>query len=82
MSNQRSPQLWQRASAEEYDIWGTELRNGPSWSFEGLVPYFRKAENWTEPPIVLPGQKYSEALYRTHGTRGPVQVIILCSPFP
>ncbi|KAH9061970.1 hypothetical protein EDB87DRAFT_1682634 [Lactarius vividus] len=36
--------------ALEFDAWGTEFGNGPTWSCDALEPYYRKAENWTGPP--------------------------------
>ncbi|KAI0063317.1 alcohol oxidase [Artomyces pyxidatus] len=75
-SSMISDVLWQRASREEYDAWGTALGNGPSWSFDGLEPYFRKAENWTAPPsVILPGAPADpQGLLQCHGQEGPVQV--------
>jgi choline dehydrogenase-like flavoprotein len=68
--------LWQRPSREEFDVWGTELGNGPTWSFDALEPYYRKAENWTGPPIKsLPGgQKEDHALGNVFGRNGPMQI--------
>ncbi|KAI0059930.1 alcohol oxidase [Artomyces pyxidatus] len=66
--------LWQRASAVEYDNWGSPFGNGDSWSWKGLLPYFKKSENWTRPPIVLPGQTIPRDLTATHGTGGPLQL--------
>ncbi|KAI0312846.1 GMC oxidoreductase-domain-containing protein, partial [Amylostereum chailletii] len=68
--------LWQRASREEYDSWGTVLGNGPSWSFDALQPYFQKAENWTgPPPAVVPGAMDDlEGLKSSFGMDGPVQI--------
>ncbi|THH16221.1 hypothetical protein EW146_g4381 [Bondarzewia mesenterica] len=68
--------LWQRASREEYNSWGTVLGNGPSWSFDALQPYFRKAENWDGPPTVsLPGERnLTEAALTPHGESGPIKL--------
>ncbi|KAI0034678.1 hypothetical protein K488DRAFT_83743 [Vararia minispora EC-137] len=68
--------LWQRASREEYDAWGTALENGPTWSFDALQPYFRRAENWTGPPLdVIPGAIDDlDALEGAFGKNGPVQL--------
>ncbi|KAI0052472.1 GMC oxidoreductase [Auriscalpium vulgare] len=75
-SSMISDVLWQRASKEEYDAWGTVLGNGPKWSFDALQPYFRKAENWTDPPSVnLPGDEADdEGLEKVFGKDGPVQI--------
>lgn len=67
--------LWQRPCREEFDVWGTELGNGPTWSFDALEPYYRKAENWTGPPIkTLPGGRTDDALGEAFGRDGPVQI--------
>lgn len=67
--------LWQRPSREEFDVWGTELGNGPTWSFDALEPYYRKAENWTGPPIkTLPGGQKDHALGKVFGRNGPMQI--------
>jgi choline dehydrogenase-like flavoprotein len=67
--------LWQRPSREEFDVWGTEIGNGPAWSFDALEPYYRKAENWTGPPIkTLPGGRADPALEKVFGRNGPMQI--------
>ncbi|VDB91246.1 unnamed protein product [Peniophora sp. CBMAI 1063] len=68
--------LWQRASREEYDAWGTSLGNGPSWSFDALQPYFKKSENWTGPPLdAVPGAVDDlSGLAQVFGKDGPVQL--------
>lgn len=67
--------LWQRPSREEFDVWGTEFGNGPTWSFDALEPYYHKAENWTGPPIkTLPGGRADPALGKTFGRDGPMQI--------
>ncbi|KAI0315855.1 alcohol oxidase [Amylostereum chailletii] len=67
--------LWQRASARDYDNWGAPFGNDRAgWSFAGLLPYFEKTENWTRPPLVLPGQTLPHALVQAHGTRGPLEI--------
>ncbi|KAH9988871.1 hypothetical protein BJV77DRAFT_720538 [Russula vinacea] len=67
--------LWQRPSREEFDVWGSELGNGPTWSFNALQPYYRKAENWTGPPIkTLPGGRKDHAIGKVFGRNGPMQI--------
>lgn len=67
--------LWQRPSREEFDAWGTELGNGPTWSWDALEPYYLKAENWTGPPIkTLPGGHADPALGSRFGRDGPMQI--------
>ncbi len=50
---------WIRGSARDYDDW--EVMGNPGWSFDGLLPFFRKVES--DP---LGGEM--------HGTDGPVPV--------
>ena len=50
---------WIRGSAADYDQW--EALGNPGWGFEGLLPYFRKAES---DPLGGP----------LHGTDGPVAI--------
>ncbi|KAJ7698127.1 alcohol oxidase [Mycena rosella] len=65
--------VWQRGAKAEYDLWSTTFGNGPRWSFSGLLPYFRKAENWTPPGSNLPLQ-VSPSLASAHGTQGQISV--------
>ena len=50
---------WIRASAADYDEW--EALGNPGWGFDGLLPYFRRAES---DPLGGP----------LHGSDGPVQI--------
>jgi len=38
-----------RGTAEDYDRWGQLFGNKSTWSWEGLLPYFRKALNFVPP---------------------------------
>lgn len=51
---------WIRGSASDYDQW--EALGNPGWGFDGLLPYFRRAES---DPVGGP----------LHGSDGPVQVM-------
>ena len=70
----------QRASKIDYDNW-EELGN-PGWNWEGLLPYFKKAESYFLPTneMSFPGTnpldkaKAEESLHVYHGTQGPLQV--------
>jgi choline dehydrogenase-like flavoprotein len=71
--------VWQRGSRSDYDVWGTSLGNGEEWTFEGLLPFFIRSENWTAPSTstpalfqLTPAQK--QALAEVHGSRGPMQI--------
>jgi choline dehydrogenase len=50
---------WLRGSAADYDGWA--VRGNPGWSFDDLLPYFRRAES---DPLGGP----------LHGTKGPIPV--------
>ncbi|KAJ7443715.1 alcohol oxidase [Mycena latifolia] len=64
---------WRRAAADDYDAWA-EVIDDKSWSFNSLLPYFKKSENWTEPTILYPGQALTPALKKSQGSGGPIQV--------
>ncbi|KAJ7444018.1 alcohol oxidase [Mycena latifolia] len=64
---------WRRAAADDYDAWA-EIIDDKSWSFNGLLPYFKKSENWTEPTILYPGQALTPALRSSQGSGGPIEV--------
>ncbi|KAI0061339.1 alcohol oxidase [Artomyces pyxidatus] len=66
--------IWQRASDVDYDNWNTVFQNGPGWSAQGLEPYFKRVESWTEPELLFPGQQRDPALANEHGTNGPISV--------
>ncbi|KAI0059929.1 alcohol oxidase [Artomyces pyxidatus] len=66
--------LWARASEGDYDVWDTQFGNGPGWSWNGLLPYFKKTESWSKPPLVLPNQTIPESLIQAHGTNGPLAI--------
>jgi choline dehydrogenase len=38
-----------RGTTEDYDRWGGFFGNGTGWSWEGLLPYFKKALNFVPP---------------------------------
>ncbi|KAI0315856.1 hypothetical protein OF83DRAFT_315897 [Amylostereum chailletii] len=66
--------LWARASKSDYDAWGTRFGNGKDWSWDSLLPYFKKTETWTQPPVVLPNQTVPQSLIDTHGHSGPLHI--------
>ncbi|KAJ6516557.1 hypothetical protein C8R47DRAFT_961254, partial [Mycena vitilis] len=49
--------VWQRGAREDYDAWSQTIGNDKSWS--GLLPYFKKTENWTPPTLRLPNNHIS-----------------------
>ncbi|THU84491.1 alcohol oxidase [Dendrothele bispora CBS 962.96] len=64
---------WQRGAEKEYDNWGT-LINSDEWNFNTLLPYFKKAENWTAPTnMLIDNLQPSPELVAAQGTSGHVQ---------
>jgi choline dehydrogenase len=63
--------FFDRGAAEDYDAWAS-LGN-PGWDWEGLLPYFKKSENFT--PAASGYAEEFEILWddTTHGLDGPVQ---------
>ncbi|KAI1298068.1 hypothetical protein F5Y03DRAFT_386770 [Xylaria venustula] len=39
-----------RATSDDYDRWGSFFGRDSSWSWEGLLPYFKKAVTFSPPP--------------------------------
>ncbi|KAL2851237.1 hypothetical protein BJX68DRAFT_254844 [Aspergillus pseudodeflectus] len=61
-----------RGSPGDYDIWG-ELIGDNSWSWAGLLPYFKKSETFM-PPTLEQQIEYGITFdMDVHGTSGPVQ---------
>jgi choline dehydrogenase-like flavoprotein len=57
---------WTRGPSVDYEHWAHEV-NDPSWSYEGLLPYFKKSEtvvNCIEPPVSV----------EQHGFNGPIHI--------
>jgi choline dehydrogenase len=76
--------VWQRGNRADYDFW-SDIGNGPSWSFDGLLPYLERSEayasaNSCTPPLaaVDPEEPRLDSLRRQmdgfHGHDGPVQI--------
>jgi choline dehydrogenase-like flavoprotein len=67
--------VFHRASKDEYDAW-EKLGAGKGWNWEGLLPFFKKSENF-HPSMVeqYPGIPYESGVDDSvHGRSGPVQV--------
>jgi choline dehydrogenase-like flavoprotein len=61
-----------RGSPGDYDIWG-ELIGDNSWSWAGLLPYFKKSETFM-PPTLEQQIEYGITFdMDVQGTFGPVQ---------
>ena len=71
--------VWQRGSRADYDVWGTSLGNGDEWTFEELLPFFTRSENWTAPTASNPAlfgltSAQEQSLGDVHGLGGPIQI--------
>lgn len=69
--------VWQRGAKDDYDAWAYDLGNGEGWSFESLLPYFEKTENWSPPSpseYVNLTNKQLAAVADVHGEKGHVAV--------
>ncbi|MBP0456305.1 GMC family oxidoreductase [Streptomyces montanisoli] len=62
--------MWVRGHRDDYDRWSREGNTG--WSFDEVLPYFRRAENYAQAPTGSVDR----------GTRGPVRVRDLDDPSP
>lgn len=62
---------WTRGSAAEYDRWG-EIVGDKSWSYEGLLPYFKKNETHFDP----------NADQTVHGVAGPIHNVSVSASSP
>ncbi|KAL2810042.1 hypothetical protein BJX63DRAFT_444926 [Aspergillus granulosus] len=61
-----------RGSPGDYDLWG-EVIGDNNWSWDGLLPYFKKSETFT-PPTAEQQAEYGISFdMSVHGTSGPVQ---------
>ncbi|KAL8804199.1 MAG: hypothetical protein Q9200_005923 [Gallowayella weberi] len=62
--------FFNRGSAADYDGW--EDLGNPGWGWKGLLPYFKRSENFTPPPPELAAQYPISSDLGPHGTDGPV----------
>ena len=62
--------FFNRGSAADYDSW--ESLGNPGWGWEGILPYFKKSENFTPPPEELASEYPISGDLTPHGTDGPV----------
>lgn len=58
--------VYSRGHKEDFDRW--EALGNPGWSYDGVLPYFIKAENFNPPEIPSPIDPY------VHGQSGPLNV--------
>ncbi|KAL8698281.1 MAG: hypothetical protein Q9224_001918 [Gallowayella concinna] len=62
--------FFNRGSAADYNGW--EDLGNPGWGWKGLLPYFKRSENFTPPPPELAAQYPISSDLGPHGTEGPV----------
>jgi choline dehydrogenase-like flavoprotein len=63
--------MWTRGNAADYNRWG-ELVGDKNWSYEGLLPYFRKTETHFDP----------HADQSAHGADGPIHNVSVSASHP
>ena len=54
--------MWTRGGKADYDLWSTIVED-PRWSYDGMLPYFKRTESHHDPEGVDP---------RQHGFHGPI----------
>ena len=64
--------MWTRGGADDYNLWA-EIVGDKRWSYDGLLPYFRKTENHHDPEGVDPKQ---------HGFDGPMYTTASARHYP
>ncbi|KAF8473606.1 hypothetical protein BDZ91DRAFT_651441 [Kalaharituber pfeilii] len=65
--------VFDRGARGDYDVWGELIGDTNAWSFNSLLPYFKKSETFNPPSQELVdkfGITYDMA---SHGTSGPTQ---------
>ncbi|KAI1443022.1 putative GMC oxidoreductase [Annulohypoxylon stygium] len=55
---------WSRGDPPDYDAWARILGGDKRWSYEGLLPYFKRSEQFFDP----------KASAEHHGFEGPIKV--------
>ena len=64
---------WNRGTQDDYNAW--EALGNPGWGWDGMLPYFKKSENYTPVYSEMIAQQYSINFNRdVHGFAGPVHV--------
>ncbi|KAL9102986.1 MAG: hypothetical protein Q9163_001939 [Psora crenata] len=63
---------WNRGCREDYDAW--EKLGNEGWGWDGLMPYFKKSENFQEPTTDHQKEHQSHYDPAYHGKGGPVQI--------
>lgn len=63
---------WTRGPAADFDCWADQVGSS-EWSYRGLLPYFKKSEDYALSPGVDPEQ---------HGANGPIHVVSISDSDP
>ncbi|KJA14800.1 GMC oxidoreductase [Hypholoma sublateritium FD-334 SS-4] len=68
--------IFPRAEKEQYDAWGTLNDDDPQWTWDSMLPFFRKLELFTRPTEsqVLSGVLFDEHVHGTDVDHGRVKV--------
>ena len=64
--------MWTRGGADDYNLWA-DIVNDKRWSYDGMLPYFRKTETHHDPNGVDPQQ---------HGFDGPIHTTASARKYP
>lgn len=64
--------MWTRGGKDDYNLWSS-IVDDPRWSYEGLLPYFRRTETHHYPEGVDP---------RQHGFEGPIHTTATERKYP
>ena len=64
--------VYNRGNRLIYDRWANEF-GAIGWSYQDVLPYFKRFENNTDPMIVAQSPGY-------HGTNGPIQITSISNP--
>jgi len=65
--------VWLRSAKAEYDSWETQLGDA-GWSWDTLLPYFKKSETFTPPSSDYAHKGNISWIESVHGLNGPVHV--------
>lgn len=65
--------VWLRSAKAEYDSWEKQLGD-PGWTWDTLLPYFKKSENFTPPSTEFAHEGNISWIDSVHGRDGPVHV--------
>jgi choline dehydrogenase-like flavoprotein len=55
---------WMRGHANEYDLWVKDVSD-PCWSYEGLLPYFRRVEQYHDTEVNMVHHGFGGPMHTT-----------------